>query len=61
MTIIYNIDKNKNHIYIFGEDFVKNNKNNCYLIINGKKIKLCIDLNFSGIILSSQPSSISSL
>ena len=41
MTIIYNINKNNNYITIFGEDFVKNNKNNCYLIINGKQRELC--------------------
>ena len=29
MTIIYNIDKNKNKIRIFGTIFVLNNKNNC--------------------------------
>ena len=49
MTIIYNINKNNDYIRIFGEDFVKNNRNNCYLIINGKKIKLCIDLNINEI------------
>ena len=41
MTIIYNIDKNEDSIRIFGKDFVKNNKNNCYLIINGKQRELC--------------------
>ena len=44
MTIIYNIDKNKKKLKIFGEDFVKNNKNNCYLLINGKKIDLCKEI-----------------
>ena len=46
MTIIYNI-KNENKIKIFHTDFIKNNKNNCYLIINGQKIELCeyIELN----------------
>ena len=29
MNIIYNINKNKNEIKIFGKEFVKNNKNNC--------------------------------
>ena len=41
MAIIYNIDKKENSIKIFGEYFVKNNKNNCYLIINGKQRELC--------------------
>ena len=37
LTIIYKIDKNKDKIKLFGEDFVENNKNNSYLIIDGKK------------------------
>ena len=45
MTIIYNIDKNQEKLKIFGDDFVKNNKNNCYLLINGKKIDLCNEIN----------------
>ena len=46
ITIIYDI-KNNNRINIFGYEFVKNNLNNCYLIINGKKQDLCqfLDLN----------------
>ena len=36
MTIIYNVDKEK-EIKIFDIDFIQNNKNNCYLIINGEK------------------------
>ena len=40
MTIIYNIN-NQNKIKIFDKDFVKNNKNNCYLIINDIKQDLC--------------------
>ena len=42
MTIIYNLD-NKNKIQIlkiFDEKFVKNNNNNCYLIINNIKQEL---------------------
>ena len=39
MTIIYNIN-NQNKIKIFGEDFMKNNKKNCYLIINNIKQEL---------------------
>ena len=41
MTIIYNIDKNKNKIRIFGTKFVSNNKNNCYLLIDEQKSELC--------------------
>ena len=47
MTIIYNIDKNIKKLKIFGEDFVKNNKNNCHLLINGKKIDLCSEININ--------------
>ena len=32
---------------IFGNTFVKNNKNNCYLLINGKKIDLCSEININ--------------
>ena len=39
MTIIYNIDKE--FITIFGTTFVRNNKYNCYLIINGEQRELC--------------------
>ena len=39
MTIIYNIDGNE--IKLFGDDFVKDNKDNCYLLIEGKKESLC--------------------
>ena len=47
MTIIYNIEKNKNKIKIFGSDFVKNNKNNCYILINGMKSELCESFNLT--------------
>jgi len=41
MTIIYDVDNNKDEIKIFGKNFVENNKNNCYLLINNKKHELC--------------------
>ena len=41
MTIIYNLKKNTEKIRLFGNKFFKNNKNNCYLLINGKKAELC--------------------
>ena len=47
MTIIYNIDKNQEKLKIFDDTFVKNNKNNCYLLINGKKIDLCSEININ--------------
>ena len=37
MTIIYNIEKDKKDIQLFGSEFVSNNKNNCYLLIDVKK------------------------
>ena len=45
MTLIYSIDYNKDSIRIFGKDFVENNKNNCYLIKDGKQKELCEWLN----------------
>ena len=39
-TIIYNCEKEKK-IQLFGYDFVENNKDNCYLIIDGEKKELC--------------------
>ena len=45
IEIIYNIDKSEDNIKIFGEDFVKNNINNCKMIIKGKEYKLSEKLN----------------
>ena len=39
-TLIYKIDNDKK-IRLFGNEFVKNNKDNYYLIIDNKKIYLC--------------------
>ena len=54
MTIIYRIDKIKDEIQLFGEDksksngsFVKNNKDNCYLLIEGNKHELYTQLTLS--------------
>ena len=41
MTFIFEIKKNKDSIKLFGDDFVKNNINNCYLLIEGQENKLC--------------------
>ena len=41
MTIIYNINYNNDIIYLFGEEFVKNNKEKCFLVINEQKYDLC--------------------
>ena len=45
LTIIYCANKTKK-IRLFGENFVKNNKNNCLLFINNKKKDLCEYYNF---------------
>ena len=47
MTIIYNIDNNNSKINIFGEDFVKNNKDKCKMIIEGheREIDITLDTN----------------
>ena len=39
MTIIYK-NKSYNSIRLFGDDFVKNNINNCYLLIDGQQTKI---------------------
>ena len=39
MTIIYNINY-ENKVKLFDEDFIKNNKNNCYLVVNDIKQEL---------------------
>ena len=41
MIIKYNINKDDNKINIFGSDFVKNNKDNCYILIDNQKYDLC--------------------
>ena len=40
-TLIYNINKNENKIKLFDNEFVKNNKDNYYLIIEDKSINIC--------------------
>ena len=39
--IVYNIDENDKEIKLFGDKFVKNKKDICYLIIENKKMNLC--------------------
>ena len=41
MTITYKINKDMIQLKLFGDSFVQNNKNNCYLLIDGKKYDLC--------------------
>ena len=38
ITLIYKINNGDKKIKLFSQDFIKNNKNNCYLLINNKKI-----------------------
>ena len=38
---LYGLDLNFKKLRLFGEEFVKNNKNNCVIIINGKTQELC--------------------
>ena len=44
ITIIYNINKNDN-IKIFGKEFIKNNINNCKMIINNKEEQISESFN----------------
>lgn len=44
LTIKYKIENSK-EIKIFGKLFVKNNKNNCSIIIEDKEYNLCENLN----------------
>ena len=40
ISLIYNINKEDKVIKIFGEEFVKNNINNCKMIVNNKEYKI---------------------
>ena len=40
MTIIYKINGNMDNIRLFGDKFVLNNKDNCFLLIEGQKYEL---------------------
>ena len=44
IRIIYNVEEKEENLKIFGDNFVKNNINNCYLIIEGKQKELCSEL-----------------
>jgi len=46
ITILYNIPKYNNNIYIFNKSFVEKNKSKCYLLIDGVEKDLCSDLKF---------------
>ena len=40
ISIIYNIKKNEEEIRIFGEEFVKNNNENCTVMIDNKEYNI---------------------
>ena len=48
ITIQYFIEKMKD-IKIFGNTFVKNNKNKCSIIIDGTELELCSNVNLEKI------------
>ena len=50
-NIKYKID-NLKEIKIFGNEFVRNNKNNCSIILEGKELELCSNLNLKEINLN---------
>ena len=41
MTLIYKVGNNIDKIKLFGSQFVENNKDKCYLLIDNKKYDLC--------------------
>jgi len=47
IDIFYQIQGNQQRLKLFGDNFVKNNKNNCKIIINGNKYELCNYINIS--------------
>ena len=47
MTIIYKINKVGSSTAFFGEKFIKNNKNNCYLLIDNQQIEIELCRNLS--------------
>ena len=47
MTIIYEISSLDYSIYLFGDRFVINNKNNCLLLIDGQHKDLCHELSLN--------------
>ena len=44
LTILYKINPDDNKIRIFDEDFIKNNKDNCKIIIDDKEQEICSEL-----------------
>lgn len=45
IDIFYKIKDNQKKLKLFGDDFVKHNKNKCKIIIDGNKYELCNDIN----------------
>ena len=46
ISIRYLINENEEGIRLFGEEFVNNNKENCFLTLNNKDYELCDYINF---------------
>ena len=47
IDFFYQIKDNQQKLKIFGDDFVKNNINNCKIIIDGNEYKLCYYINIA--------------
>ena len=45
VTLKYNVAKIGNCIFILGEEFVTNNKNKCYMLLDGQKMEICRSLD----------------
>ena len=41
MTLVYKIKKEEKYVKLFDKRFIKNNKDNCFLIIDNKLIDIC--------------------
>ena len=44
LTFIYKVNIDDNKIKIFNEEFIKNNKDNCKIIVDGKEQEICSEL-----------------
>ena len=47
IEIIYQIKDNQQNLKLFGDNFVKNNINNCKIIIDGNEYELCNNINIA--------------
>ena len=44
LTMIYKIEENAQKVKILGEEFVKNNKENCKIVIDGEEKEINIEI-----------------